>query len=73
MAGELDRIRERVRQNRAAARQRLSDTAAATPRQIDAGGSTHLAGTRVFDLVTGLEGEVLGGTVENVVVPTAQR
>jgi len=30
-------------------------------------------GARVFDLVTGQEGEVIYGTRENLIVPTAER
>lgn len=73
MAGELDRIRERVRQNRAARRQTNTDTSAVQVRSATGVTGALVAGTRVVDLVTGEEGEVLGGFTENILVPAAQR
>jgi hypothetical protein len=70
---QLDRILERARQNRTA-RQTALDKALTKP--IDAEhrfGSTFFAGDRVVDTVTGQEGEVIGATRENVIVPTAQQ
>jgi hypothetical protein len=67
---ELDRIRERLRQNRAADR-RSSYVDARQPASAEARiGAQHLPGDRVFDRVTGQEGTVIGGTSENVIVPT---
>lgn len=66
-------IRERMRQNDAD-RQRSTDKESAklpTPEQRL--GVTLFAGTRVRDLVTGQEGEVIGGTIENIIVPTSGR
>lgn len=72
MSDELARVTERVRQNRAA----LSDNNTA-PRQAVAvspllTAAGFLPGDRVFDTVTGLEGIVIDGARENVVVPTAK-
>ena len=69
---ELDRILERMRQNRAARRtsEDIPRSTAVSPEQRM--GSTVLAGARVFDLVSGLEGEVIAATRENVIVPTTK-
>lgn len=64
---------DRVGRSRAAANQRLFDR---FPIRHTAGATTHGAlevGARVFDLVTGQEGKVIGGTRENFIVPAAQR
>jgi len=73
MSGALDRIRERVRQNRAARRQTFADTRAPAPCPEARLGCTFVAGDRVVDLVTGEEGVVVGGSRETIVVPVAQR
>jgi hypothetical protein len=73
VSSELDRIRERARQNRTALRQTLADTRAETFTIEARLGCTFCAGTRVFDRVTGEEGIVVAGTVENLVVPTPRR
>jgi hypothetical protein len=73
VSSELDRIRERARQNRTAFRQTLTDTRAEMPTIEARLGCTFCAGARVLDRVTGEIGVVIGGTVENVVVPTARR
>jgi hypothetical protein len=69
---DLDRIRERVRQNRVG--QTATGAGAAPKPATDAArrGAQHLPGDRVFDRVTGQEGIVLGGTTENLIVPTAE-
>ena len=71
MASELTRFRERLRQTRAArVRTNLSPGVGnPTSASSDVGGLA--PGSRVFDVVTGEEGEVIGGTRENVIVPTA--
>ena len=73
MTPETNRLLERMRQRR---EQRAAElTAAASPR-VSAGvvpGAAHPSGSRVFDPVTGKEGVIVGGTTENVVVPTARR
>jgi hypothetical protein len=70
---ELDRVLERVRQNRTARADSL--TVARVARTTDAGNALepHPIGARVFDLVTGQEGSVVGTTRENVIVPVTQR
>lgn len=73
MADELDRVLERVRQNRSArARETRTMTTDATSR-APAAVATETAGARVFDTVTGQEGIVVGSTRENVIVPAAER
>jgi hypothetical protein len=70
---ELDRIRERVRQNRQAQREAITDHAGPMSCPEGRMGCALMPGTIVFDTVTGLTGEVIAGTRENVVVPTAGR
>jgi len=69
---DLDRILERMRQNRAARRTLLDNQLSKPVSPEQRMGSTVLAGARVFDRVTGLEGEVIAATRENVIVPTPQ-
>jgi hypothetical protein len=73
MSTDLDRIRDRVRQNRAARRQTFADTHAPASCAEGRLGCAFVAGDRVVDLVTGEEGVVIAGTRETVVVPTTQR
>lgn len=73
MSDELARVRERVRQNRAARRQALTETRAFPPCPEGRLGCMYQVGDRVFDLVSGQEGVVVGGTRENIVVPTPHR
>lgn len=72
MSDGLSAISERVRQDRtsriARANQRLVETAEITRR----GGRMFLAGDRVFDTVSGLEGEVIHGARENIIVSPAE-
>jgi hypothetical protein len=73
MSQELDRVLERVRQNRARALETL------TPRTPSRAATTTTApggftpGAPVFDTVTGQHGEVIGGSRENVIRPSAER
>jgi len=71
---ELDRIRERLRQNRAARRQTIADTAREIrgPHGPIAPG-TLTAGDRVFDVFSGEEGEIVTITRENILVPAPER
>lgn len=69
---ELARVTERLRQNRTARARELVQHRAAVACPEGRIGCTYIPGDRVFDPVTGQEGEVVGGTVENVVVPTAK-
>jgi hypothetical protein len=69
MSDTLDRIRERAVQARDAQRQKVVNRLR-NARQSDAARrGTHLAGDRVFDPETGLEGTVIHVARENVVVP----
>lgn len=64
---------DRVGRSRAAAKQRLFDR---FPTRNTAGATTSgalEAGARVFDPVTGLEGEVVYGTRENIISHTPER
>lgn len=71
---ELDRFRERLRQNRTAQRQTIADTGAATNGQSAPNGAgTLAAGDRVFDVFSGEEGEIVGFTSAHIVVPTTPR
>lgn len=73
MSTELARVRERMAQGRAAHSETLT-TAPDTPRPFhDGRGGTFLAGDRVFDTVSGLEGIVVATTTENIIVPAAER
>ncbi len=73
MSSALDRVLERVRQNRAArAPERRSETGAGAARRgADVG--AFVAGMRAFDTVSGEHVEVVGGTIENVVVSSLAR
>lgn len=73
MSDELDQLRERIRQNRLG-RQRALDEARTKPRADAARrAGTFTAGDQVFDRVSGEVGEVLGGTRENIIVPTPKQ
>jgi hypothetical protein len=60
MSGELDRILERTRQNRQAREATVSRETEAVGSRPVVSGSTLRAGDRVFDLVSGQEGVVIG-------------
>lgn len=65
----IDRIRERTVQARETQRQRVADRLR-NARQSDAARrGTRVAGDRVFDTVTGQEGEVVHVARENILVP----
>ena len=72
MSDELAKLRERVRQNRTAHKWLLLPLRAGNGLDRALPGGTLAVGDRVFDPVTGEHGEVVGGTRENVVVPTAR-
>lgn len=63
---------ERVRQNRTERLRVANETLTQTTQLKREGGRMFLAGDRVFDTISGLEGEVVHGARENVVVSTAQ-
>ena len=72
MNGAVDLFVERVRQSRAARQAKLDAAPGTLPTAESRLGLPHVAGARVFDTVTGLEGEVIGGTRENIVVPAGR-
>jgi hypothetical protein len=59
VSGELDRILERTRQNRQARAPSLAPASEAVGSRPIVSDSTLRAGDRVFDLVSGQEGEVV--------------
>ena len=69
MHPELTRLLDRMTAQRVAAWQALRAGAAPRPSSTDAGGDAFRVGARVFDTVSGEEGEVAGRTTENVVIP----
>jgi hypothetical protein len=73
MSAAIDRVLERVRQNRAA---RDAPAQRATPDAVLAGRASPgalVAGDRAFDTVTGEHVEVVSVGSENVVVPAPER
>jgi hypothetical protein len=73
MTDELARIRERLEQQRDVRRRQLHDRLGAAPPASVLSAAPFLPGDRVFDTVTGLEGEVLARTTENIIVPVTDR
>lgn len=72
MNRELAQLRERVRQNRTLASKAPVLVLENSTRAEGRTGGAFVAGDRVFDLVAGELGDVVGGTRENIIVPTAQ-
>ena len=70
---DVERALERRRQDIKARRQQLAVAGGGAAAGAGDGTLAHPVGARVFDPVTGLEGEVIGGNRENVVVPTPDR
>lgn len=70
---DLDRLLERMRQRREQRAAELAPVTAARRPLAVARGLAHPPGSTVFDPVTGQEGVVVSGGVQNVVVPAAQR
>lgn len=66
-------VLERVRQNRAAIARTIGPSSATAPTAVADGAAVAQQGTRVFDTVSGLEGEVIHGTRQNLVVSTPER
>jgi hypothetical protein len=66
-------LAERMRQTRAAFVRELGSSAASAASAERRIGLALTPGARVFDRVSGLEGEILGGTRENLIVPSARR
>jgi hypothetical protein len=73
MNGEMDRLLERMRQRREAIERDLLTSRA--PRRGSANDARvdHPVGARVFDPLSGQEGEVIGAGSENIVVPAPKR
>lgn len=67
------RFVERMRQLDAARQPATYTVASTTEGAVRRMGGTFAPGARVFDTVTGLEGEVISGTVENIIVPATKR
>jgi hypothetical protein len=70
---ELERLRERLRQARAIRAAQLGIGAGGPVCAEGRMGCPFTAGARVFDRVTGEEGEVIAGTRENVIVSAPRR
>jgi hypothetical protein len=66
MTPELGRLLDRMRQRREQRAAELADPARSAGVADVARGLVHPIGTRVFDPVTGQEGIVIDGSVENV-------
>lgn len=73
MTDELARIRERLEQQRDGRRRQLRERLGAAPSASALSAAPFLPGDRVFDTVSGLEGEVIGRTTENIIVPVTDR
>lgn len=71
MSHTLDRIRERVQQIDAERARRVDAELRTALERAAAGEGRFLIGTRVFDTVTGLEGDVVGFSGENIVIPAS--
>lgn len=69
----IDRLLDRLREARTARARELRAGGAAPRCAEDRLGCRFRPGDRVFDLVSGEEGEVLGSTIEHVVVPAPGR
>jgi len=65
-------IRERLAQLRRSRNEAVGVALAAAQLEARRIGGLHVAGDVVFDVVSGQEGEVVGGTRENVLVPVAK-
>ena len=70
---ELTKVLDRVRQDRTGRRQTDADTRANVTTNNGAASGASIAGTRVFDRVTGEEGIILGRHTENIIVPITRR
>ena len=70
---EIDRVLERIRQGTEQRMEAARRRRAALAPGVTRADRTPGTGARVFDTVTGEEGEVLGGGSENIVVPITKR
>lgn len=73
MTNGLARIAERLQQQAYRRRQQLQDRLAAAPAAGVRSATPFAPGDRVFDTVTGQEGEVIARTLENIIVPVTER
>lgn len=73
MAGDIDRLLERIRQGTEQRMRELRERREASERRAAGVTRAPALGGRVFDPVSGEEGEVVGGGSENIIVPTAKR
>jgi len=73
MTDALARIRERLEQNRKLRQSQLQDRLGTAVPAAALSSAPFQPGDRVFDTVTGLEGEVLARTAENIIVPVTKR
>jgi len=69
----LDVLAERLRQQQRARRDAIADRLRRAQANDAARSGLHAVGDRVFDLVSGVEGEVIHVARENVVVPAPQQ
>jgi len=65
-------IRERLAQLRRSRNEAIGAALAAAQLEARRIGGSHVVGDVVFDVVSGQEGEVVGGTRENVLVPVTK-
>jgi hypothetical protein len=66
------RIRERLRQSQTARTRTVLDAPSSPQCPEGRMGCSYTPGARVFDRVSGLEGEVIGGAREDIIVPTTK-
>jgi hypothetical protein len=69
----LERVAERLRQLHAARRDKLQASQNTGSRGADGRSGALTLNTRVFDTVSGEEGEIVGRTTENLIVPAAAK
>jgi hypothetical protein len=73
MNDALERVAERLRQLSAARQSSAPPAAGMVAGRLGRRTNAQIVGARVFDTVSGQEGEVVGRTSENVIVSTAAK
>lgn len=73
MTDELSRVRERAIQNRTSRADDIATGAREMALEPTRPSGTFIAGDRVFDTISGLEGTVVATRTENLVLPAAKR
>jgi hypothetical protein len=68
---ELAAILDRARSNATHREELQRELAAPRSPLLRFGGREYFAGDRVFDRVSGQEGEIVAGTTENIIVPNS--